>query len=154
MPTPASIRKHPIHPMLVGIPIGLWVFAVVADLVHMGGGGPAWKDVAWYCIGGGIVGALLAAVPGLVDLTSISAGNVRKVALTHMTVNLIVVGLYGLSFWGRTRDPFGGWPAAISGIGLLLLGLGGWLGGELVFVHGMGVEAAEAKGSGRKRRVE
>ena len=152
MPTPASIRRHPIHPMLVGIPIGLWVFAVVADLVHMGGGGPDWKDVAWYCIGGGIVGALVAAVPGFVDLTSISVGNVRKVALTHMTINLIVVGLFGLSFWLRTTGVPGGWPAAISGIGLLLLGLGGWLGGELVFVHGMGVEAAEAKGSGRNQR--
>lgn len=149
MPTPASIRKHPIHPMLVGIPIGLWVFAVVADLVHMGGGGAAWKEVARYCIGGGIVGALLAAVPGLVDLTSISAGNVRKVALTHMTINLFVVGLFGLSFWLRTTNPLGGWPAAISGIGLLFLGLGGWLGGELVFIHGMGVEAAAAKGSAR-----
>ena len=138
--------------MLVGIPIGLWVFAVVADLVYMGGGGPAWKEVARCCIGGGLVGALLAAVPGLVDLTSIPAGNVRKIALTHMTVNLIVVGLFGLSLWLRTTDPLGGWPAAISGIGLLLLGLGGWLGGELVFVHGMGVAAAEAKGGGRNRR--
>jgi uncharacterized membrane protein len=153
MPTPTSIRKHPIHPMLVGLPIGLWVFAVVADVMHMGGGGPAWKEVARYCIGGGLVGALLAAVPGLIDLTSISAGNVRKVALTHMTVNLIVVGLFGLSFWLRTTDPLGGWPRVISGIGLLLLGFGGWLGGELVFVHGMGVEPAEAKGSGRNRRV-
>jgi uncharacterized membrane protein len=153
MPTPASIRKHPIHPMLVGIPIGLWVFAVVADVVHMVRGGPAWKEVAQYCIGGGIVGALVAAVPGLVDLTSISAGKVRKAALTHMTVNLIAVGLFGLSLWLRTTDPLGGWAAAISGVGLLLLGLGGWLGGELVFVHGMGVEAAEAKGGGRSRRA-
>ena len=101
MPTPASIRKHPIHPMLVGIPIGLWVFAVVADLVHMGGGGPAWKEVAWYCIGGGIIGALLAAVPGLVDLTSISAGNVRKVALPRKDP---VFGRDGplLQLWGKS----------------------------------------------------
>jgi uncharacterized membrane protein len=139
--------------MLVGIPIGLWVFAVVADVVHMVRGGPAWKEVARYCIGGGIVGALVAAVPGLVDLTSISVGKVRKAALTHMTVNLIAVGLFGLSLWLRTMDPLGGGPAAISGVGLLLLGLGGWLGGELVFVHGMGVEAAEAKGGGRNRRA-
>src|SRR5688572_16752471 len=138
MPTPASIRKHPIHPMLVGIPIGLWVFAVVADLVYMGGGGAAWKEVARYCIGGGIVGALLAAVPGLVDLTSISPGNVRKVALTHMTINLFVVGLFGLSFWLRTTNPLGGWPAAMSGVGLVFLGLGGWPGGGVGFVPGRG----------------
>ena len=153
MPTPASIRNHPIHPMLVGIPIGLWVFAVFADAVHMGGGGPAWKEVARYCIGGGIVGALVAAVPGLVDLTSISAGTARKVALTHMTVNLIAVALFGLSLWLRTTDSLGEWPVAVSGVGLLLLGLGGWLGGELVFVHGMGVAAAEGKGGGRNRRA-
>ena len=62
--------------------------------------GAAPPEVARYCIGGRIIGALLAAVPGLVDLSSISAGNVRKVALTDMTVNLIVVGLFGLASGG------------------------------------------------------
>jgi uncharacterized membrane protein len=157
MPTPASIRDHPIHPMLVGIPIGLWVFAIVADLVHLvGWGGPIWKEVARYTIGGGIVGALLAAVPGLADLTSISDRSVRKVAVMHMTVNLIVVGLFALSFWLRLSAPLGALPAAVSGLGIVLLGLGGWLGGELVFVHGMGVEPAETRGAtppaGRRAR--
>ena len=147
MPTPASVGRHPIHPMLVGIPIGLWVFSVVADLVHLAGwGGPVWKEVARYTIAGGIVGALLAAVPGLADLTSISDARVRKVALTHMTVNLITVGLFALSFWLRLSDPLGGLPVAVSGLGIVLLGLGGWLGGELVFVHGMGVEPPAKRG--------
>lgn len=37
MKTPASIAGHPIHPMLVGIPIGLWLFSLVCDLVHVCG---------------------------------------------------------------------------------------------------------------------
>lgn len=141
MSTPASVRDHPIHPMLVGIPIGLWVFATMADLVHLlGGGGPLWKDVARYCIGGGLVGAILAAIPGLVDLASISDRRVRNIALTHMAVNLIALALFALSLWLRAGDPLGTLPVAVSAGGLIVLGLGGWLGGELVFVHGMGVK--------------
>ena len=149
MPTPASVARHPIHPMLVGIPIGLWVFAMVADLVHLFGGSPVWKVVALYAIGGGIVAALVAAVPGFIDFTSISDRRVRRVALTHMMVNLVVVGLFALSFWLRLVSPLGGVPVAVSGVGVVLLGLGGWLGGELVFVHGMGVDASTTKATSR-----
>jgi uncharacterized membrane protein len=127
--------------MLVAIPIGLWVFAVVADLVRLAGwGGPLWTEVARYCVGGGIVGALLAAVPGLVDLTSISDRRVRTIALTHMTVNLIAVGLFAVSLWLRGGDPLSGPAAAASGAGLLVVLVGGWLGGELVERLGVGVD--------------
>ena len=58
MSTPASIARHPIHPILVAFPIGLWVFSVVADLIYqLGWGRATWSDVAFYSIGGGIVGA-------------------------------------------------------------------------------------------------
>ena len=47
MRTPASIARHPIHPMLVPIPIGLWIFSLVADLFHTGGStNAAWTTVA------------------------------------------------------------------------------------------------------------
>lgn len=145
MSTPASIKRHPIHPMLVGIPIGLWVFSMVADLVYFfGWGGPVWKDVARYVIGGGIVGALIAAVPGFIDFTSISDRRVGRIAVTHMATNLIVVALFALSFWLRLVNPLGLLPLVVSAVGILLLGLGGWLGGELVFVHHMGVAAQRA----------
>jgi uncharacterized membrane protein len=151
--TPASVAKHPIHPMLVAIPIGLWLFTIVADLAYLFRlGGVGWKQAALYTIGAGIVGALLAAVPGLIDFLSITDRRVRKIGLTHMVVNLIAVTLFAVSFWLRLGDPLGGTPVALAVVGFLVLGLGGWLGGELVFVHGMGVEAVDRALASRSNR--
>jgi uncharacterized membrane protein len=143
MRTPASIAGHPIHPMLVPIPIGLWIFSLVCDLVHAGGSSnPAWATVALYTMGGGIVGALLAAVPGLIDLLSLPAGP-RRTALVHMAINLTVVALYVVNLWLRLQAPEspGGliWPSVLA-IGLLVLS--GWLGGKLVYELGVAVDAS------------
>src|SRR2546421_11022920 len=116
MQTPASIARHPIHPMLVPIPIGLWIFSFVCDLVHAGGSSnPAWSTVALYTMGGGIVGALLAAVPGLIDLLSLPPGP-RKTGITHLAINLTVVVLYVINFWLRVNSPDkGGTAVWLSG---------------------------------------
>src|SRR4051812_25826933 len=127
MNTPASIAGHPIHPMLVPIPIGLWIFSLVCDLVHAGGSAnAAWPTVALYTMGAGIVGALLAALPGLVDLLSLPPGP-RGTAIKHMTINLIVVALYAANFWLRLRSP--GEPGGLMWLSILALGLlviSGW----------------------------
>ena len=140
MRTPASIAGHPIHPMLVTIPIGLWIFSLVCDFVAMGAGAnPAWSTVAFYCMGGGIVGALAAALPGLIDLLSLPAGP-RKTALTHMAINLTVVALYVINFWMRMQTP--GSPGKLVWLSLIsvgLLAISGWLGGKMVFEHGIAV---------------
>jgi len=143
MRTPASIAGHPIHPMLVAIPIGLWIFSLVCDLVHAGGSSnPAWPTVAIYTMGGGIVGALLAAVPGLIDLLSLPPGP-RKTAIAHMSINLTVVVLYIINFWMRLNAPDkGGSVVWLSVIAIALLVVSGWLGGKLVYVHGVAVGAA------------
>ena len=143
MRTPASIAGHPIHPMLVPIPIGLWIFSLVCDLVHAGGSAnAAWPTVALYTMGGGIAGALLAALPGLVDLLSLPAGP-RKTALIHMTINLTVVALYAINLWLRLDAPEkpGGliWLSVLA-IGLLVIS--GWLGGKLVYEYGVAVETS------------
>jgi len=142
MRTPASIAGHPIHPMLVPIPIGLWLFSLVCDLIHAGGStNPAWSTVALYTMGGGIVGALLAALPGLIDLLSLPAGP-RKTALIHMSLNLTVVALYVINLWMRVSAPEKSGAAlwlSITAIGLLVIS--GWLGGKMVYVHGIAVDA-------------
>lgn len=80
MSSPESIKKHPVHPMLVGFPIGLWVFALVCDVVHTASGNVVWQTVATYCVAGGIVGAILAAVPGLIDYFSIDEVEMKRIA--------------------------------------------------------------------------
>ena len=155
MSTPASVARHPIHPMLVGVPIGLWVFSVAADLIaYFGWGRAVWKDVAFYAIGGGIVGALLAAVPGFIDYLSITDTRARKVGFVHMIANLTAVGVFAVSFWLRWSGTVGFLPAGVSLAGLVALALAGWLGGELVFVHSMGVKPPRsAPRSGSERRI-
>ena len=142
MRTPASIVGHPIHPMLVPIPIGLWIFSLVCDLIHVGGSAnPAWATVALYTMGGGIVGALLAALPGLIDLLSLPPGP-RKTAIVHMTINLVVVALYAVNLWLRLPAPES--PGGLTWLSVLAIGLlvvSGWLGGKLVYELGVAVDA-------------
>ncbi|HEY3303153.1 MAG TPA: DUF2231 domain-containing protein [Candidatus Binatia bacterium] len=142
MSTPASIAKHPIHPMLVAVPIGLWVFSLVADLIGAAGWrAESWNDVACYTMAGGVVGALLAAIPGFIDFLSISVPNDRRIGVYHMAVNLTAVAVFSLNLYLRLSSAPGAvFPIALSVFGVALLAVAGWLGGELVYVHGMGVE--------------
>jgi uncharacterized membrane protein len=154
MSTPASIAKHPIHPMLIVFPIGLWVFSFVADLVWLLGGAAVWQDLAFYTMAGGVVGALMAAVPGIADFLSITDPQVRMVGWAHMLINLSVVALYAVNLWLRTwTPPLALLPVVLSGIAVVLLAISGWLGGELVYVHGMGVEAPRPAEAPRDRRA-
>src|SRR6185312_9632236 len=65
MGTRVTIAGHPIHAMLVNIPIGLWIFTLTSDVVFAVTGDPRWEATALFTLAGGIAGALLAAVPGL-----------------------------------------------------------------------------------------
>jgi uncharacterized membrane protein len=142
MRTPASIAGHPIHPMLVTIPIGLWIFSLVCDLVHLSGAASGnWKIVALYTLASGTAGALIAAIPGFIDMLSLQA-PIRRIALFHMGINLTVVALYAVNFWLRlegAQNSAGVW-LSVAGIGLLVVS--GWLGGKMVFEHGVGVDRA------------
>ncbi len=141
MRTPASIAKHPIHPMLVGIPIGLWIFAFGCDLAFvLGSGASLWYTLGFYTMIGGLLGALLAAVPGVFDMLSLK-GPVKKIALTHMALNITVVVLFAVNIGMRINGvEISGLPLALSIIAITLLGVSGWLGGHMVYVRGVGVD--------------
>jgi uncharacterized membrane protein len=127
--------------MLVVFPIGLWIFSFVCDLIYYFGSGAAlWNDVAYRVMAGGIIGALIAAVPGFVDFLSLS-GRPRTVATTHMAINLCLVVLFAVNLYVRTRGvPVDSYPIILSVIGVIGLAVSGWLGGQLVYVHSIAVE--------------
>ena len=145
MRTPANIAGHPIHPMLVTIPIGLWIFSLVADVVALRSSAPdTWTLVALYSLVGGIVGALAAALPGLVDLLSLEDRAIKKTALIHMGLNLTIVALYVVNAWLRWDGTGpGGTPLILSVLAVAMLAVSGWLGGKMVYLAGVGVSAEE-----------
>ena len=127
--------------MLVPIAIGGFVLSVAFDLIGFSRGTvDPWRLLALYTMCGGIVGALLAAVPGFIDLLSLPP-PVRATAVRHMVINLSVVGLFIVNAWMRWGDPSGAsrtpFILSLAGIGLLLVS--GWLGGKMVFEGGVGV---------------
>jgi uncharacterized membrane protein len=129
--------------MFVALPIGLWIFALVCDVVHTAGGSANWVTVGT-CVAAGIVGALLAAVPGLIDYFSIDEAEMKRIATWHLAVNLGAVAVFAINLWLRLRLSAESYvPLALSILGILAIGYGGWLGGEMVYVKGMAVDAVE-----------
>jgi uncharacterized membrane protein len=145
MRTKASLAGHPVHTILVPLPIGLFTAALVFDLIHVGTGRPGWAVVALWDIAAGIVGALVAAVPGLVDCLTLRQ-PVRRIGTWHLALNLTLVGVFGLNLLARTEAGRGivgagmAVPLALTVLGVALMMVSGWLGGEMVYVHRVGVQ--------------
>jgi uncharacterized membrane protein len=141
MRTPASIARHPIHPMLVTVPIGLWIFSFVCDLTFvLGKGVSLWFTLSFWTMIGGVVGAAIAAIPGVIDMLSLQ-GAPKKIALTHMAINITVVVLYAVNIGMRINGAeVAGLPLAFSILGIGLLAVSGWLGGHMVYVHRVAVD--------------
>jgi uncharacterized membrane protein len=144
METPATVKHHPLHPILITLPIGMFALSLIADIIHLGfDSRPMWRDFAIYAIIGGIATALLAAIPGIIDWFSLKGEKVQRTANYHAILNVTVLILFGISLAWRLND-----PSATNVVGEFLLSLlavlvlcvGGWLGGTLVHEYGVAVE--------------
>jgi uncharacterized membrane protein len=137
-----SIAGHPLHPTLVAIPIGLFAWTLVADIVYAASGRThEWYSIAFWSGIAAIVTALLAALPGFGDYVTMAVkSDASGMATAHMGLNLTVVALFFVAMLVMRDDAAvrGGRQIAVLalhavGSGLLLLS--GWLGGEMVFRH-------------------
>jgi uncharacterized membrane protein len=102
-----------------------------------------------------LLGAVVAAVPGLIDYFFIDEADMKRIATMHLLVNLGAVIVFGVNLWTRFRvsseSPI---PVVFSVLGMAAVGFGGWLGGEMVYVKGMAVEAVEELTKKESRRLK
>ncbi len=141
---------HPIHPMLVPVPIGAWVASLVFDVASYYVDDPSFLvKGAYWLIATGVVAALVAAVFGLLDLLRIPTGTRPfKVGLVHMVMNVTLVAVFTASFFVRINqsaiEEVDLWLVAVSAVAILALLVSGILGGHLAYHYGVRV-AAESK---------
>jgi nitrite reductase/ring-hydroxylating ferredoxin subunit/uncharacterized membrane protein len=156
MRSAASFKGHPIHAMLIPFPLAFFVGAFFFDLA----GAVLERDAFWVTGGflavAGIVTALAAAIPGAIDyfrtVPPASSGKTR--ATRHALANLSAVALFAIGLWLRggvdvppTIPSLGVWA-----LGLVLLTMGGWMGGTLVYRNQIGVDHRYA-GAGKWQEV-
>jgi uncharacterized membrane protein len=143
MESKVKLAGHPVHPMLIVFPLGLLSTAAIFDIIYLVTGAVRWTEVAYYVVGAGLVGGIAAAVPGWVDWAAIPARTrAKRVGLVHGIGNVVVLGLFALSWLLRRPDPSqpptGAIVAAV--LGVVLVSATAWLGGELVERLGVGVD--------------
>jgi nitrite reductase/ring-hydroxylating ferredoxin subunit/uncharacterized membrane protein len=130
---------HPLHPVLTDIPLGAWTLAVIFDLIYLfSQRSPMARSAAEIMIGIGIVAALGAAVTGYTDWGD-TVDRERRVGLSHGLLNLVATLLYVASLVLRLASPGQGVGIVLSWIGFVLLITAAYLGGELVYNIGTGV---------------
>lgn len=143
MESKAKVLGHPLHPMLIVFPLGLLVTSFIFDVLNYFTHSEKLYYASFYMIAAGIIGGLLAALPGFVDWIAIPAGTrAKKIGLIHGLGNVIVLVLFAMSWWLRRGVAQAPDSEAItfSFFGVLLGAVTGWLGGELVDRLGVGVD--------------
>ncbi|MGW7090761.1 Rieske 2Fe-2S domain-containing protein [Streptomyces sp. NPDC054874] len=126
---------HPVHPLMVQLPLGSWMSAAILDFV------PGRQRAARTLVAVGLVAALPAAVAGWTDWAELRRPQMR-VGLVHAASNAVGVAFYGVSFAARARSRFARgrlWGLA----GLAAVSVGGAVGGHMAFRQASGANHAE-----------
>jgi uncharacterized membrane protein len=146
---------HPFHPILVTVPIGAWVSGLVFDIASHVVDTPGFlAQGAVWLIAIGVIGAVLAALVGFLDLLAIPRGTrAFRTALIHMSLNLAVAAAYVVNFFWRQgtygdQAPVAAGPLVLTVVSLATLGASGYLGGKLAYHYGVRVaeETVQAEG--------
>jgi uncharacterized membrane protein len=140
-----KLGDHPVHPMLVAFPIAFFSATLLGFVAYL-----ITKDRDWFRLGyaanvGGLVTALIAAVPGFLDFTGIPKQvRAKQVGVVHMLLNLLVITTFAINLGAQSAEldeliPSGVVAVVLSAFGVGLLLASGYFGWSLVQTHHVGV---------------
>jgi len=158
MRSTARLGSHPIHPMLIPFPLALWIMSFVFDILGRGLDKPALWSAGFYCAIAGCVGALFAAVPGVIDLFFTvpprSSGRNRGYIHGALNVTILIIFLVIAIRRGNADMIPDNTSLLLSFIAVAMLGYSGWLGGTLSYRNQIGVDRRYANaGQLRERSI-
>lgn len=137
-----AVAGHPLHPLLITLPITFLVTAPVTDIVYWLTSDLFWAKASYWVIVAGLATAVIAAITGLMDFLRIERVRKRKAGWAHLFLNIAVLALTIINLAVRLGDP----SSKIVYLGLILsvivatlLGLSGWYGAELIYRHKVAV---------------
>jgi uncharacterized membrane protein/nitrite reductase/ring-hydroxylating ferredoxin subunit len=159
MRSKASFKGHPIHPALIPFPLAFLYGALVFDALGWVTGRAGLWTTGGHLAVAGVLTALVAAVPGLIDyFGTVPPGSTAKSRATkHMVVNLTSVALMAAAVWLRPPAPDRPdlWTLVLEGLSVALITVGGWMGGTLVVRNQIGVDHRYARaGKWNEAKVE
>lgn len=143
----AQIGGHPIHPMLVPIPITCFVGTWVTDVVYWRTATIMWADMSAWLLTVGLVVSIFVVLAGLIDFLGDRRIRALRPASIHGLGNAVVIGLSIINAFVHSRDAYTSVVPTgliLSSIVVLILLVTGWNGWTMVYRHGVGVSPEEA----------
>lgn len=139
-----ALELHETHPSLVHFPLSFFPLSLAADAVGELLDRDDLRDMARWTMPLAAGSAALASVSGLVAQQEVEASeHGTEMIITHRNLNLMAGALLGgMAFWRWGRDRPGAAYLAAGAAGLGAMFYSAWLGGEMVYSHGIGVHAA------------
>jgi uncharacterized membrane protein len=147
---------HPVHPVATHFPMALLPVSLLGDLLGIWTDASFWWSFSFYNLAIGLVLSIPALITGIIDFLAIpKEGIADRVAMSHMMIMITSIAMFTGSFCIRFgAEILSGWrltsSVSLSLLGLILLLIGGWFGGQLVYRHGAGSDPISEKSESGK----
>jgi uncharacterized membrane protein len=145
----AKIAGHPLHPLLVPVPIACFVGTLLTDIVYWRTANMLWADMSAWLLSAGLLVSVLAVIAGMVDFFGDRRIRALHTAWAHGLGNGVALLLEIVNAFVHSRDAYSSvvpTGLVLSAVSVAILGVTAWFGGELVYRHGVGVRTGAEMG--------